>query len=83
MCVVKNTMINIMDRSLPDVHEWLSSQKSTLQRDTEIEELQKSMGQILLFIYRNRCFKIWIGDRERMKIYQVFRGDYNGIIKIS
>jgi integrative and conjugative element protein (TIGR02256 family) len=56
-----------------DIRNWKNLMKKS---NTETK--------ILLFIIAGiDIYKIWIGDRERMEIYQVFRGDYNGIIKIS
>lgn len=51
-----------------DIRNWKNLMKKS---NTETK--------ILLFIIAGiDIYKIWIGDRERMKIYQVFRGDYNG-----
>lgn len=51
-----------------DIKDWKNLMKES---NTETK--------ILLFIIAGiDIFKIWLGDRERMQIYRVFGGDYNG-----
>lgn len=54
--------------SSQDVRNWHNLMKES-----------KTETELLIFIIAGiDVFKIWIGDRERLEIYQVYGGDYNG-----